>query len=222
MPKSQYMVMRLKAFLAAAALCALSACGLVGPEPSRATPGPAATAGELARPRIAERDPGRPRYIRDQWQPRWADADGDGCNTREEVLISESVSPAVVGPGCKILAGEWEDRYTGRRLTSPAEVQVDHLVSLSDGHASGGWAWPPERKVAFANDLEDADELNATWGPQNERKADYGPDRWLPIASFRCDYVAAYARIKARWDLTVTPSQWAAVQRVWAGCGGAG
>lgn len=75
--------------------------------------------------------------------------------------------------------------------------------------------------MAFANDLDDADELNATWGPENQRKADYGPDRWLPIASFRCDYVAAYARIKARWDLTVTPSQWVAVQRVWAGCGGA-
>jgi hypothetical protein len=56
-------------------------------------------------------------------------------------------------------------------------------VALSDAHASGGWAWPPERKVAFANDLEDADELNATWGPENERKADYGPDRWSPRLS---------------------------------------
>ena len=215
------MVMRLRTLLAAATLCVLSACGLAEPELSPATPGAVASAGELARPRVAENDPDRPRYIRDEWQPRgWADADGDGCNTREEVLVSESASPAAVGPGCKILAGEWEDRYTGRRLTSPADVQIDHLVALSDAHASGGWAWPPERKVAFANDLEDADELNATWGPENDRKADYGPDRWLPIASFRCDYVAAYARIKARWDLTVTPSQWAAVQRVWSSCGG--
>ena len=34
-----------------------------------------------------------------------------------------------------------------------------------------------EKKVAFANDLQDADELNATWGPENEAKEDYGPDR---------------------------------------------
>lgn len=215
------MVMRLRT-LPAAALCILSACGLAGPAPSSAIPGPAATAGELARPVVAQNDPGRPRYVRDGWQPRgWADVDGDSCNTREEVLISESIVPVQLGTGCKVLVGEWEDRYTGRRLTSPAEVQIDHLVALSDAHASGGWAWPAERKMAFANDLDDADELNATWGPENERKADYGPDRWLPIAAFRCDYVAAYVRIKARWGLTVTPSQWTAVQRVWAGCGGA-
>ncbi len=92
-------------------------------------------------------------------------------------------------------------------------------MALSDAHASGGWAWPPERKVAFANDLEDADELNATWGPENERKADYGPDGWSPPnEAFRCAYVAAYSRIKAHWDLTVTPLQWAAIERVWSTC----
>ena len=68
------MVMRLRALLGAAALCVLSACGLAEPELSPATPGPAATAGELARPRVAERDPDRPRYIRDEWQPRLSDA----------------------------------------------------------------------------------------------------------------------------------------------------
>jgi hypothetical protein len=30
--------------------------------------------------------------------------------------------------------------------------------------------------------------------------------------------VASYARIKARWDLTVTSAEWAAIERVWAGC----
>jgi hypothetical protein len=101
------------------------------------------------------------------------------------------------------------------------EVLADNTWWRSDAHASGGWAWPAERKVAFANDLEDTDELNATWGPENERKADYGPDRWQPPnKAFRCAYVAAYARIKARWELTVSPAQWAAVERVWSGCEG--
>ena len=120
----------MRTFLAAT-LCTLAACGLVEPELSPATPGPVGVAGELARPRVAENAPDRPRYIRDEWQRGWADADGDGCNTREEVLISESASPAAVGPGCKILAGEWEDRYTGRRLTSPGDVQIDHLLSAT-------------------------------------------------------------------------------------------
>ena len=126
---------------AAAALALLSACSGVGPELGQPTPQwPATTltsqpdgSGALARPRVSAPDPGRPRYVRDEWQPRgWADADGDGCNAREEVLLSESTMPAQVGPGCKILAGEWDDRYTGRRLTSPGNLQIDHLVALSD------------------------------------------------------------------------------------------
>ena len=201
----------------------LFSCGLdVGagvPGPPLGAPPPGTATGELARPRVAEPDAGRSRYDRDVWQPHgWADADGDGCNTREEVLLAEGRA-VQTGPGCKILAGEWADRYTGRQVTSPAQLQIDHLVALSDAHASGGWAWPAERKVRFANDLVDVDELNAVWGPENERKADYGPDRWLPDPGARCWYVSAYARVKARWDLTVTPAQWAAIEAVWAGCG---
>ncbi|PZR80249.1 MAG: HNH endonuclease, partial [Candidatus Aeolococcus gillhamiae] len=101
---------------------------------------PPAGSGTLARPRIAAPEAGRSRYVRDEWQPHgWADADGDGCNTREEVLIAESSTPPQRGAGCKTLGGEWDDRYTGRRVTSPTSLQIDHLVALSDASASGGW-----------------------------------------------------------------------------------
>ncbi len=75
--------------------------------------------------------------------------------------------------------------------------------------------------MAFANDLVDPKALNAVWGPENQRKADDGPDRWSPPeASYRCAYVAAYQRIKARWDLSVTPAQAAAIAATSAGCAG--
>ena len=35
------------------------------------------------------------------------------------------------GPGCKILAGLWTDRFTGQQVRSPAQVQVDHLLSAT-------------------------------------------------------------------------------------------
>ena len=206
----------------------LASCGLDASVLDRAAPSTGDVtvpgAGDdraLARPRVAMPEPGRPRYERDRWQPRgWADDDRDGCNTREEVLLAQG-RDVRTGPGCKVLAGEWVDRFTGRRTTSPADLQVDHLVALADAHASGGWAWPDSRKVAFANDLG-TEELNAVWGRENEAKDDDGPDGWLPPnPEARCWYVSAYARIKARWDLTVTPQQWAAIQAVWAGCGGA-
>lgn len=164
-------------------------------------------------PRVAEPDPGRPRYDRDQWQSHgWADLDGDGCNTRSEVLMAESKIPTSTTGRCTVVAGEWADPYTGRSTRSPADLQIDHLVALGDAHRSGGWAWSAERKIAFANALDDAEHLNAVWGPENERKADDGPDQWLPPdPAYRCAYVAAYARIKARWDLTVTPAQATAI-----------
>jgi hypothetical protein len=70
----------------------------------------------------------------------------------------------VTGPGCRILSGAWTDLFTGREVTSPSRLEVDHLVALGDAHRSAGWAWPAERKVAFANDLEDPDALNAVGG----------------------------------------------------------
>ena len=203
-----------------AVMAASTACAeLEAPATPAAAPSPTVLA-ELARPRVADRDPSRPRYQRHEWLPHgWADVDGDGCNTRAEVLLIEAVGPVVRGSGCSLVAGHWQDHYTGRTTTAPTHLQIDHLVALADAAASGGWAWPAEHKVAFANDLSDPDELNATWGPENERKADHGPDKWLPPApTFRCAYVAAYARIKARWGLSVTPGQWGAIERVWATC----
>lgn len=217
-----------RCLLAAVVMTVLASCSLphsMGTPSSSTTAStpdaPVQAGGGLPHPRVAALAPDRGRYNRDDWQPHgWSDADGNGCNTRAEVLLVEATGPVVRGSGCKIVSGQWQDPYTGRHTTSPAALQIDHLVALSDASASGGWAWPPERKVAFANDLADADELNAVWGPENQRKSDYGPDGWLPPASgFRCAYVAAYARIKAHWDLTVTPQQWAAIEHVWASCG---
>lgn len=208
---------RLRAVLASLVFL-LGACALPPASPAVA---PLELIDGLARPVVADRDPGRPAYNRDDWQPHgWEDADHDGCNTRAEVLKAESSATTTTKTtNCTVLTGRWHDPYTGRDVTEAAQLQVDHLVALGDAAASGGWAWSSARKVAFANNLEDEWALNAVWGPENERKADYGPDRWLPpSAAFRCTYVASYARVKAAWGLTVTPAQWAAITAVWAGC----
>lgn len=202
-----------------AGLAILAACA---PQPPEAiAPLAAAAPVGLSQPRVATPDPTRPRYVRDEWQPHgWADADRDGCNTRAEVLMVEAKGPTTHKPtNCTVVSGTWVDPYTGRAVTLAAQLQVDHLVALGDAAASGGWAWSLERKRRFADNLEDEWALNAVWGPENERKADRGPDRWLPPnPAFRCTYVRAYAAIKARWGLTVTPSQWAAVTKVWSTC----
>ena len=49
-------------------------------------------------------------YDRDLF-PHWVDADGDGCDTRREVLISEADDPVTVGSGCSLSGGRWYSYY---------------------------------------------------------------------------------------------------------------
>lgn len=61
-----------------------------------------------------------------------ADRDGDGCDTRAEVLQLDSLAPAQVDPsGCQVIAGDWYSSYDGVTHTDPAEVQIDHVVSAA-------------------------------------------------------------------------------------------
>ena len=45
-------------------------------------------------------------YDRDLF-PHWSDADGDGCDTREEVLIRDAAGTAEAGGSCGVNAGSW-------------------------------------------------------------------------------------------------------------------
>jgi hypothetical protein len=176
---------------------------------------------ELPSVRVAEPDAGRATYKRDAYQPHgWIDADGNGCNTRREVLIAESLQPVSINPdGCKLSGGKWKDRFSPFETTNDQDLQIDHLVALADAHRSGAWQWPAENKVAFANELTNPDELNALSSQNNQAKSDNGPDEWMPSSkAARCDYIRAYVTIKSEWQLTVDSKQWQAIAKTWPGC----
>ena len=110
-----------------------------------------------------------------------ADRDGDGCDTRDEVLQRDSLTPAQVDPsGCQVIAGDWYSTYDGVTQTDPAEVQIDHVVALKEAHDSGAWAWGPDRLIAYGNDLDDPRSLRAVTGAVNNDKGDKDPSNWLP------------------------------------------
>ena len=133
----------------------------------------------------------------------WIDADGDCQNTRQEVLIEESVEPVVFDDkGCKVLSGRWYDPYTGEIFTNPRKLDIDHLVPLAEAHRSGGHSWSAEMRKAFANDLSDTRSLIAVKASANRSKSDRDPARWLPINEmYHCEYVAAWIAVKQRWGL---------------------
>lgn len=76
-------------------------------------------------------------YQRSRFE-HWIDADGDSCDTRAEVLRTESSTPAQVDPsGCHVLTGDWLSIYDGYTTDDPA-ADHDHDVAAADDDRRAG------------------------------------------------------------------------------------
>jgi hypothetical protein len=130
----------------------------------------------------------------------WIDADGDCQNTRQEVLIAESLVPARLDSrGCNVVAGLWFDPYVAQIFDNPSDLDVDHFIPLAEVHRSGGDRWTPKRRQEYANDL-DSSTLIAVSAAANRSKSDEGPEKWMPInREFKCLYVATRVQVKRKW-----------------------
>ncbi|ANJ27494.1 hypothetical protein ATC03_13010 [Agromyces aureus] len=163
-------------------------------------------------------------YDRARFGEAWADVDGNGCDTRNDVLIRDLVDIAFRADsnGCIVRTGTLHDPYTGAVIsftrgpdTSEA-VQIDHVVPLSYAWQHGASTWAPERLAAFANDPAN---LSAVDGPANQAKSDSGPAEWMPPASgYACTYVDRFADVLLSYGLTVSPEDFDAIASVDSGC----
>ena len=151
--------------------------------------------------------------------PTWIDADGDGCNTRQEVLIKESTTTVHIGAGCYLTHGTWRSVYDGIVTHDPTTFDIDHVVALKEAWDSGAWAWTWSRRRAYANDLGDSRTLRAVSATSNRTKGDRDPAQWLPpLASFRCAYATWWVDIKVRWRLAVDSVERSALHRIVSAC----
>ena len=161
-----------------------------------------------------------PSYDRARWG-RWRDADGDCQDTRQEVLIAESLAPVAYQSDrqCRVAAGEWLGVFSGTTVLEPGALDIDHLVPLANAHRSGAWAWPDERKRAYYNSLDDADHLIAVTARANRSKGARGPEAWRPPnESYWCEYAQDWVRIKQAWGLSVTSAEARALEAMLARC----
>ena len=149
----------------------------------------------------------------------WIDADGNGCNTRDEVLIQEAQVPPTVGAGCSLTGGKWYSVYDDKTFTAASQLDIDHFVPLKEAWESGAWAWTPDQRKAFANDLGYVDSLRAVSAASNRSKSDGDPADWLPpFAGFRCTYLENWVLVKYRWSLAADARELSVLNTDLASC----
>ena len=172
----------------------------------------------LAELRVAPEQ--RSGYDRDHFS-HWSDLDGDGCDTRREVLIRDSRVQSTLDPNrtCWVVSGLWYSHYDGEWVEGPSSLDIDHLVPLAEAWDSGAHSWEPGRREEFAND-EGA--LLAVTARSNRAKGASDPAGWMPSnEDFTCPYAAAWIAVKARWNLTMDHEESDFLQRLLAGrCSG--
>ncbi len=152
----------------------------------------------------AERSEG---YQRGDWR-HWSDLDGDGCDTRCEVLADER------RPG-----GDWYSVYDGQETDNPSTFDIDHLVPLAEAHESGGWNWNDRTRELYANDLAYAHSLIAVSASSNRSKGKRDPAEWLPPATAaHCFYAEAWIVVKWRWNLSVDLTEKNALSQILSDC----
>ena len=161
-----------------------------------------------------------PEYDRGEWR-HWTDEDGDCQDARQEALVAESVSPVAYTDSdrCRVASGAWVGPYTGERFTDPTRLDVDHMVPLGNAHQSGGWAWSPEQKRRYANDLSYDNQLIAVQASANRAKGSRSPAEWKPPdRGYWCQYAVDWIAIKNTWQLTAVDPEAEALREMLGTC----
>ena len=209
--------MKLRARVGVAAVFSILVSGLVAIQPAAASETIAADVPGLLR--VAE-ETSAPSYERNRFE-HWIDADGDGCNTRFEVLIEESTTPVSLSSPCLLSGGTWLSVYDGKTTTTSGEIEIDHVVALAEAWRSGASSWTDAQRRAFANDLDVPYALVAVSSSSNQSKSDRDPAKWMPTnTAYQCEYATAWALMKYRWSLAVDSTELSALQSILSGeCG---
>ncbi|MEV0196688.1 HNH endonuclease family protein [Nonomuraea sp. NPDC050691] len=163
-------------------------------------------------------------FERDKFGPAWADVDRNGCDTRNDILKRDLRDEKFKSGthDCIVLSGVLDDPYSGKTITfkrgqdTSTEVQIDHLVPLSDAWQKGAQQWTAAKRKEFANDPLN---LLAVDGPLNGQKSDSDAATWLPPRKgYRCAYIARQIDVKAKYGVWVTSAEKDAMQGILSSC----
>ena len=169
--------------------------------------------------KLRKSDDDIPEYNRSSLPTNWRDLDGNGCNTRYDILVSNFRKYARYNnETCDIKSGTIFDYYNGKLLKYDTEIdsgggiQIDHIVSIGNAWVSGGYKWAENEWITYINDES---VLIPTASSTNRDKSDKDITEWQPAnTDFLCAYVAKQTEIKKKYSLTITPQEKTKFQEV--------
>ena len=158
-------------------------------------------------------------YTREEFYSAWPTV--DGCSLRQRIIKREFGESAVLD-GCNVVAGEYDEPYTGEhkvfsnRTEISKGVQIDHVVALSDAWQKGAQYFTPEVRYEIATDPLNLIAVDAS---ANGKKSDGDAATWLPPnKKFRCQYVARQVSVKYKYKLWVTEAEKTAIHNILTTC----
>ena len=147
-------------------------------------------------------------YDRDDYMPDGWEPVRDQCDVREIVLLTEAVLIAGVDSRCQPQSGAWYSWFDGEKVYLSSQIDIDHLVPLSEAHRSGAALWSSEDKRAYANDLKLDAALAAVSRSSNRAKGDSDPAGWQPpLRSAWCQYAHDWIAVKVKWELSADSAE---------------
>ena len=161
-------------------------------------------------------------YSRDKF-PHWRDPDRNGCDARNDILKRDLTMVAfrAGSDNCKVISGKLLDPFSNKEIIfdlsqSSSNIDIDHVVALSNAWQTGGFQLTTLQRTNFANDPLN---LIAVDFRLNRQKGDGDAATWLPpYKSYRCTYVARQVLVKERYKLWVTPPEKVAISKLLDSC----
>jgi hypothetical protein len=130
----------------------------------------------------------------------WVDFDNDGQDTRQEVLIRDSLVPVGFDSNGKVNYGLWSCPYTGTISANPSDFDIDHFIPLKEIYESGADKWNKDKRISYANYLLSEKHLLVTTAGSNRQKGAKDIAYWLPLLE-EDKYILNWVFIKEKWNL---------------------
>lgn len=159
-------------------------------------------------------------YTRAAFSDGWGTI--NNCDVRNYILARDLTDILYVPHTCKVAKGTLIDPYTAQTLLflrgpdTSDDIQIDHVVSLSDAWQKGAQLLQPLDRYNLANDPLN---LLAVQGDANQTKGDGDAATWLPPNKiYRCAYVARQIAVKTKYHLWVTHAEYDAMAGILRTC----